>query len=85
MIPVVYIGFFEMGITFILWMLALNKSKSTVKLSNLVYLSPFISFIFISIVLKEHIYYSTIIGLILIVSGILFQQFYKSKSQIVSS
>jgi drug/metabolite transporter (DMT)-like permease len=68
-----YIGLFEMGLTFVLWLNALKFSKSTAAISNLVYLSPFLSLIFINFFLKEKIMISTIAGLILIISGIFFQ------------
>lgn len=69
----IYIGTFEMGLTFILWLTALNNSKQTEKISQLVYLSPFLSLIFISIILKEEIILSSVIGLILIILGIVVQ------------
>lgn len=71
----VYIGLFEMGITYYLWLNALKFSINTAKVSNLVYLSPFISLIIIRNVVGEQILVSTIIGLIFIISGIIIQQF----------
>jgi len=71
---VVYIGLFEMGITFVLWLKALMYSKSTDKISQLIYLSPFLSLVFINLVIKEPILKSTLIGLLLIIIGIVFQQ-----------
>lgn len=70
----VYIGLFEMGITFIVWLKALKFSETTARVSNLVYLSPFLSLFFISFFLREKILISTVIGLALIVLGILLQQ-----------
>ncbi len=69
-----YIGLFEMGITFFLWMKGLDYSKDKAKTSTLAYLSPFVSFLFISLVLKEKILLSSIIGLVLIIAGIVYQQ-----------
>lgn len=71
----VYIGLFEMGITFMLWMKALQWTTTTDKISNMVFLSPFISLLFISLVLGERIHYTTLLGLILIIGGIMIQQF----------
>jgi drug/metabolite transporter (DMT)-like permease len=71
----VYIGLFEMGLTFVLWMSALRHARSAASVSNLVYLSPFLSLLIIAAVLRESIYPSTLIGLLLIVGGILWQQF----------
>lgn len=67
----VYIGFFEMSITFLLWLTALRYSSSPEKISSLVFLSPFLSIFFIFIFLHENIHFTTIIGLCLIVAGIL--------------
>jgi drug/metabolite transporter (DMT)-like permease len=69
-----YIGFFEMGITFIFWLTALKFAENTAKVSNLIFLSPFMGLFFIRIFVKEVILVSTIIGLALIISGILLQQ-----------
>lgn len=70
----VYIGLFEMGITFVLWLKALKYSENTARVSNLVYLSPFISLMFISVIIGERILASTIAGLVLIITGIILQQ-----------
>lgn len=69
----VYIGLFEMGITFFLWLKALQMSATTDKVSNLVYLAPFISLIFVHFILHEPVFYTTPAGLLLIISGILIQ------------
>jgi len=69
----VYIGIFEMGITFLFWLKALQLAKTTDKVSNLVYLAPFISLIFVHFILHEPVYYTTPAGLLLIISGILVQ------------
>lgn len=70
----IYSGIFEMGITFILWLKALQLSKTTDRVTNLVYIVPFLSLILIHFVLKEDIYFTSIIGLILIVLGIIIQR-----------
>jgi len=74
----VYLGFFEMGIPFILWLHALKLSSTTAKVTNLIYLSPFLSLVIISFAVGETILLSTIVGLIFIVGGIIFQQYLKS-------
>ena len=74
----VYLGIFEMGITFILWMMALKLSSTTAKVSNLIYLSPFGSLILIHFLVGEVILLSTVIGLVFIVGGIIIQQYIKS-------
>lgn len=70
----IYIGLFELGITYILWMKALKYSENNAKTGNLIFLTPFLSLIFIHFVLGETIYFTTFIGLGFIVSGIWFQQ-----------
>jgi len=69
----VYIGMFEMGITFFFWLKALQLSRTTAKVSNLVYLAPFLSLFLVHYILHEPVYYTTPIGLILIISGIFVQ------------
>ncbi|MFP4070577.1 MAG: DMT family transporter [Desulfovibrionales bacterium] len=69
-----YIGVFEMGVTFVLWLKALKLSQSTAKVSNLIFLSPFLSLVLIHFLVGEVILPSTLTGLILIVGGILMQR-----------
>ena len=79
-VAVIYVGFFEMGITFFLWMKALHLTERNDNISNLIFLSPFSALIFIHFILKEEIYYTTLIGLVLIVAGIFIQRIrFKSK------
>lgn len=75
MLGSVYIGIFEMGLTFIVWLGALKLSSDTSKISNLIYLSPFISLVLINIFVGEPILFTTVIGLVLIVFGIAIQRY----------
>jgi drug/metabolite transporter (DMT)-like permease len=77
-----YVGIFEMGITFVLWLKALKLSRTTAQVSNLIYLSPFLSLVLIHLIVGEKILLSTIIGLIFIVAGIIIQQRYSRKTYI---
>lgn len=70
----VYVGLFEMGITFFLWLKALALSDNKAKTSTVVYLFPVISLFFIAFILKEKLFTSSIVGLTMIIGGILFQQ-----------
>jgi len=70
----VYIGLFEMGLAFLFWLKALQFSKTTDKISNLVFIFPFISLIFIHYIVGEKIHLTTIYGLLLVVTGILLQR-----------
>ncbi|HBS87013.1 MAG: hypothetical protein A2W91_02235 [Bacteroidetes bacterium GWF2_38_335] len=76
LIASVYVGIFEMGITFILWLKALSMTSSTDKIGNLVFISPFLSLFWISMMLGESIYISTIFGLIMLISGIILQRIF---------
>ncbi|MCU7495614.1 MAG: EamA family transporter [Ignavibacteria bacterium] len=69
-----YVGVFEMGVTFFLWMKGLALSKNKARTSTLAYLSPFISLIFITLILNEKISVYSVIGLMLIIGGIIYQQ-----------
>ena len=76
----IYVGVFEMGLTSFVWLKALKLSESTARISNYVYLSPFISLIFIHFVVGETILFTSFLGLVLIVAGILLQEkFMKSR------
>jgi len=69
-----YIGLFEMSITFVIWLKALQLSENTARVSNLIYLSPFIALFIIRITVGEKIHGTTIAGLVFIVAGIVIQQ-----------
>lgn len=71
-IAAIYVGFFEMGITFLFWAKGLKLIDRNDKLVRLSYLSPFISLIFISFVLGEKIFSSTLLGLLFIILGLFF-------------
>jgi len=67
----IYVGFFEMGITFILWAKAMELATNRVSLAQITYLSPLLSLFLIHFVLGESIGYLTISGLLLVIGGIL--------------
>ena len=79
LIPALYVGLFEMSITFFVWLTALKSAKSTAIVNNIIYLTPFISLLIINFILKEIIKNSTIIGLFLIISGIVLQLTFKNQ------
>ncbi|MGB8656607.1 MAG: DMT family transporter [Candidatus Zixiibacteriota bacterium] len=80
-----YVGLFEMGLTFVLWLKALKLSRTTAQVGNLIYLSPFISLVLIHVVVGERIWWSTLIGLVFIVAGIMLQQYYSRPDVIFRS
>lgn len=72
---VVYIGLFEMGITFLFWSKAMKLATNTSVIANLIFLSPFISLWLLHFIRGETIYASTIVGLAIIVGALLLQRF----------
>ena len=69
----IYIGLFEMGLSFVFWLKAMKYTDKVSRISNLIFLSPFLSLIFIYFFVGEAILLSTIIGLIFIIFGLMFQ------------
>lgn len=74
LVAAVYVGVFEMGIAFVLWSYAMKKAENTSRVSNLIFISPFLSLVFIYFILGEQILPSTYIGLVLIMVGLWLQQ-----------
>jgi len=70
-----FVGVFEMGITFFLWNKGIELSSDKAKTSTLAYLAPFLSIVLIALILGETILPSSIIGLIFIVGGIIYQNY----------
>lgn len=69
-----YVGIFEMGLTFVLWLGALQRARNAARVANLIFLSPFLSLLFIHHLVGEPIEPATILGLVIIVSGLLLQR-----------
>jgi drug/metabolite transporter (DMT)-like permease len=69
-----WVGVFEMGLTFMLWLGALRAATHVSRVSNLIFLSPFLSLVFIYLLLHEPIAPATFIGLGLIVTAVVVQQ-----------
>lgn len=80
-IPAVYVGLTEMAIAFVCWLTALENTKNNARISNLVFISPFVSLFFIHLILGEKIYWTTPAGLAFIVGGILIQQLLPAKTE----
>lgn len=74
----IYVGTFEMGVTFLTWLMALKLSRTTAQVGNLIFLTPFLSLFFIRYAIGETILPSTLAGLTLIVVGIFLQRRYGS-------
>jgi drug/metabolite transporter (DMT)-like permease len=72
-LPLIYVGLFEMSITFALWLTALQLTCSAARIGNLIYITPFLSLLILNNVVGEKIYPATFVGLTLIIGSILFQ------------
>ncbi|HIL44881.1 MAG TPA: EamA family transporter, partial [Candidatus Thioglobus sp.] len=75
-----YIGLFEMGISVVLWQVALKTSTTVSRVASLVFITPFLSLLILHFVLKEAILTSTIIGVILIFLGLFLQKYFTKKN-----
>lgn len=71
-----YVGFFEIGLPFIFFGMALKLTTNPALINQMCYLAPFLSLFIISMVLKEPIVPTTYIGLALIVAGLVFNQYF---------
>jgi drug/metabolite transporter (DMT)-like permease len=74
LIGTLYIGLFEMGISFVLWLKAMKLTSNTAQISNLIYLSPPLSLFFIHTFVGEEILLSTLVALAFIFVGIIVQK-----------
>ena len=70
----IYVGIFEVGVTYIFWLKAMNLTTNNAKIGNLVFFAPFLSLVFIHFILKETIFMTTFIGLLFIIAGVFIQQ-----------
>lgn len=75
----IYIGLFEMGFAFVAWLTALRYAENTAKISNLIFVSPFVSLLLLNILIDEPIYPATIVGLVFIIAGLVIQQLKKTE------
>jgi drug/metabolite transporter (DMT)-like permease len=75
----VYVGLFEMGLTFLLWQKALELTETTAGISNLIFVTPFISLVFIRLILHESIHPATLLGLLMIIGSNVYQKIGRTK------
>lgn len=66
-----------MGVTFLLWQKAMQATDRAASIGSLIFLSPFLSLIFISQILGEDIHPATFVGLVLIIAGLAVQKLKK--------
>jgi len=76
----VYIGLFEMGVSFVLWNRALKLTSNASQVANLIFLAPLLSIVWLSQLANEPILTSTLIGLSCILLGLFVQNWSKRKS-----
>jgi len=69
----VYVGLVEMGISFVLWLLAMRLTRSTLRISSLIFLAPPLSLVLLHFVVGEPVLPSTLLGLGLILAGLALQ------------
>lgn len=69
----IYLGVFATALGFVFWFKAL-KYGETAKMSNLIFLVPFIGLFFIHIIIKERISILSVFGLGIIILGFLIQK-----------
>ncbi len=74
-----YIGAFEMGIPFICFGMAIRHTDNPALINQMCYLSPFLSLFFISMILGEPIMPTTYLGLVLIVGGLAYNQYFAGR------
>lgn len=70
-----YVGAFEIGIPFVCFGMAIQLTSNATLVNQMCYLSPFLSLFLIHLVLGEQIVWTTYAGLLLIVVGIVFNQY----------
>lgn len=70
----IYVGIIEMGVGFVLWLMAMRHATNTASISNLIFISPFASLVLLNLLIGEAIHPATPIGLALIVAALLIQQ-----------
>ncbi len=74
----IYIGIFEMGVSFVLWLKAMKYTNNTARIANLIFIAPFASLVFIHFLVGEEIFHSTLVGLALVMGGLTIQSLSKS-------
>jgi drug/metabolite transporter (DMT)-like permease len=78
----IYVGLFEMGVAFVLWMKAMQLTDTPIRVSSLIFLAPPLSLVFIATVLGEPVATSTLTGLVFILAGLAGQQAVSSRQHL---
>lgn len=78
-IGMLWLGVVIDAVAYLLWALALKGTENTAKIANLAYLTPFLSLIVSTVVLKEAIELRAFIALVFIIGGILLQSLFETR------
>ncbi|MBU0470801.1 MAG: DMT family transporter [Nanoarchaeota archaeon] len=84
LLGIAWLGFATNALAFVFWFKALEYGDTS-KMANLVFLTPFLSLVYIYILVGESILISSFIGLVIIVLGIIIQSLRKNKKIKVQS
>lgn len=76
-------GIFTVAIANTIWILALKNGKTAI-ISNLAYITPFLSLVWTAVFLKEPITANSFVGLVIIIAGIFIQLGDKAKKPAVN-
>jgi len=69
-----YVGLFEMSLTYVVWLAALSRARTTAEVSSMIYLTPFLSLLVIAVSVGERISPWTVAGLVLVIAGIVLER-----------
>ena len=78
LLGLLWIGVFTSAIAFTSWALALEKGD-TAKISNIAYITPFITLVWTSVILREKLSIYSVLGLVIIILGIFIQMMKNKK------
>lgn len=65
-----WVGLFEMGLTYVVWLRALSLAESPAEVGSLIYITPFAALVFIALVAGEPLQAATFAGLLLVLAGL---------------
>ena len=74
-IGLLWLGVVVNAIAYLLWAIAINNSENTASIANLAFLVPLLSMILAVIFLKEPFQFRALIAMILIIGGIILQEY----------
>ena len=66
----------------VMWLLAMQYAESTARISNLIFISPFVSLVLLYFLVGEQIYPATLVGLLMIILALMIQQYKGAKKPI---